>query len=140
MADNIEYAITQRLLADANVSAATGGKIFFRQAPESATLPWVTVTNSGGMPVKISMGGLDYGSEKNDTLTLYISATTQIEARNIAQLIYESLHNYRGDLTEGCVDTFLRVGSPRDLDGWNGALKELVSVYCKYRIQTNVPT
>jgi hypothetical protein len=134
----IEQGLLTYLLQVPAVSALVGNKIYYRRAPSTVKMPWVIITNSGGMRSKLSMDVSGY-SEAVDTLTLYVDTMSQFEGKAIADAVLAAVENYRGDMSPA-LDTHFRAGSVRDLDGYNGAFRFLLTFYVRYKYDTVTPT
>lgn len=137
----IEQSLMNYLLSITALNNMVKGAIYYSKAPGDAKLPYILITNSGGMPLKMTQGGAtDPGKTlTKDVLSLYVIAKDQFSAKDIADRIVKALHNYRGDLGSE-FDTWIRCGTNRDLQGWNGQAKQLVTVYADYVTVTNVPS
>jgi hypothetical protein len=129
------------LLSIPAVNTITGGKIYYRRAPTTAKMPWVIITNSGGMRSRVTLGGgTEAGwTEVEDTLTLYVDSVDQFKCKDIAQRIMQAVENYRGAMGAE-KDLLIRTGSVRDLDGYQGTFRQLLTLYVKYWVDTNVPS
>jgi hypothetical protein len=129
------------LLSIPAVNTITGGKIYYRRAPTTAKMPWVIVTNSGGMRARSTLGGKnDLGKTLvTDTLTLYVDSVDQFKGKDITDRIIKALENYRGDMGAE-KDLFIRSGTPRDLDGYNGTFRQLITLYIEYWMDSNIPS
>lgn len=144
----IEQAVVTYLRSDSQLASLVGNRIYYHHVPTEAIdgsgakvlMPWVIVTNSGGMPERLTRGGdVNPGlTESYDTLTLYVDDMQQLRGAQIAQRIEDLLRNYRGDMLPA-LDTHFRVGTTRDLDGYQGNFRYLVTVYVRYIFATNFP-
>ena len=126
----IEKSVLTYLLSIPAVNTITGGKIFYRRAPKTAVLPWVLITNSGGMRKRMTLATTGRMIAE-DTLTIYVESADQFKGRDIAERILVALENYRGDMGDE-QDLWVRMGSIRDLDGWNGTFRFLLTCYVEY--------
>jgi hypothetical protein len=131
----IEQAIVSYLNNNAAVTTALGGKkVYYRRVPPTIKMPWVAVTNSGGMRNRITKTITD----TLDTLTIYVEDSNQFRGREIAEAVMRALENYRGDMSPE-KDLHIRCGSIRDLDGWQDAFKYIVTAYVLYKETTQFP-
>ena len=135
----IEKSVLTYLLSIPAVNTITSGKIYYRRAPKTAVLPWVTITNSGGMRNRMTTGGqVSNGRTRiTDTLTIYVDSSNQFQGKDITDRILQALENYRGPMGDED-DVIIRAGSPRDLDGWNGSFRYLLTFYVDYLIDTTI--
>jgi hypothetical protein len=101
----IEQAVVTYIKADPQITVLVGNRVYYHRAPTSDTdskgnkvvMPWIVVTNSGGMPERLT----------------------------------------RGDpLQPGMTETY---GTTRDLDGYQGSFRYLVTAYVRYTFPTNFP-
>ncbi len=137
----LEQSIMSYLLSIPAINTITGGKIYYRRAPITAKMPWVIVTNSGGMRSRSTLGSKgDLGKTTvTDVLTLYVDSVDQFKGKDITDRIIKAVENYRGDMgTEK--DLFIRAGTPRDLDGYNGTFRQLITLYVEYWMDSNMPS
>ena len=131
------------LAANPDVAADIGRKVYYRRVPQGVKMPWIRVTNSGGMRRKLTpaAGG---STEAQDILTIYVDDDQQFRGREIADAVVAALENYRGDMppspaTAYAFDTHVRCGSTRDLDGFQDTFTYLVTVYVRYKFPTAFP-
>ena len=137
----IEKSLMTYLLNNTALNTALGGKIYYRRAPTTAKMPWLVITNSGGMRLRRTMGGTnDTGwSKVKDTLTLYVDHTDQFKGKDITDMVVAAVENYRGDMgTEK--DLFIRCESPRDLDGYQGTFRYHIPLHVDYWFKTTFAT
>ena len=133
----IEKAFMEYLMSIPDLYTMVGGKIYYRQAPSTVQYPWVVITNSGGMRKKETQ--VDFYSSATDTLTLYVDDNDLFRGKQIADRIVQAVENFRG-IFQGYPDTWIRCGTVRDLTGWQGSFRQLLTIYIQYRIDTNVPS
>jgi hypothetical protein len=137
----IEQAIVEYLNTVTALTTLLGGqKIYYRRVPPlsgTATIkmPWVIVTNSGGRRTRDTQ----VSTEGRDTLTIYVEHNNPITGRAIAEAVLRALENYRGDMSPER-DLDIRCGSVRDLDGFQGSFKFIVTAYIRYRQTTAFPS
>jgi hypothetical protein len=131
----IEQAIVNYLNSNSDVLTALGGaKVYYRRAADKITMPYVVVTNSGGMRTRITQMYTD----TQDTLTIYVEDSKQFRGREIAEAVMRALENYRGDMSPE-LDLHIRCGSIRDLDGFNSTFRYIVTAYVRYKETTRFP-
>jgi hypothetical protein len=135
----IEQSIMQYLLSIPEIATMTGGKIFYRRAPSKATMPWVIITNAGGLRERLTQGGQTSPgwTEPFDTLMIYVESQEQFRGRDIAERVRKALENYRGDMGD-TKDITIKTQTIRDLDGWQGSFRYLLMFHIKYIEVTNV--
>jgi hypothetical protein len=126
----IEKSIMDYLLANVPIKTKLASKIYYSGVPVGAKLPYVMIRNAGGMRKLMTQAGSD--TIVDDTISIYVDSTSQFEAKDIADMIVALLDNYRGNIGLE-TDAFLRCGSPRDLNGFQGTYRNMVTVYCNYR-------
>jgi len=137
----IEQALVNYLNNYAPLTALIGKNVFYHRAPEKKQMPWVIITNSGGMRRRMTQGdrkGYSGRTEANDVLTLYVNAVSQFSCKEIADKVMDAIENYRGDMPPA-EDTFFRCGTVRDLDGFNNTSVMLITVYVLYVFNTKFP-
>jgi hypothetical protein len=132
----IEKAVIEYLLSIPDLQTMLGGRIYYRLAPTTVKMPYLVVTNSGGMRRKETQP--DFYSSAKDTLTLYVDHKDLFVAKDIAVRVVEALENYRG-IFMGIPDTHIRAETTRDLVGFMGTFRQQISVHIQYRIPTNTP-
>jgi len=144
---SIERAVVSYLLsyfaASPTLASVIGTRIYYRRPPQTTKLPWIRVTNSGGMR-NILTQGPNGSTEVQDVLTIYVDDDQQFRGKQIADAVVAALENYRGDMpstgTAYAYDTHFRMGTVRDLDGFQDAYTYLLSVYVRYRFPTAFPS
>jgi hypothetical protein len=144
----IEQSVITYLRSDTQLASMVGDHIYYHRVPtdnvDSAgtkvKMPWVVVTNSGGMPERLTRGSLTYTglTEAYDTLTIYVDDMQQLRGAQITQRVEDLLRNYRGNMLPAR-DTHFRAGTTRDLDGYQGNFRYLISVYVRYLFDTDFP-
>jgi len=142
MANDIEQAVVFYLENHPTFSPLVQG-VYFNQAPIEAIQPYVVVTNSGGMTKKIT---LDKYSDTKDTLSIYIDDPDSVHGNELAKALVLTLRNYRGNFpppSYNCpvtlLDSQIRVGTPRDLIGFQGTFRSLITAYVWYLEITTQP-
>lgn len=144
---SIERAVVAYLqsefAASSTWASVIGSKVYYRRPPQTTKLPWVRVTNSGGMR-NIMTQGPNGSTETQDVLTIYVEDDQQFRGRQIADFVVAALENYRGDMpptgTAYAYDTHFRSGTVRDLDGFQDTFVYLLSIYVRYRFPTAFPS
>ncbi len=132
----IEQAIVVYLNSNADVLNALGGaKVYYRRAGSKILMPYVTVTNSGGMRNRITK----IYTDTQDTLTIYVDDSDQFRGREIAEAVMRALENYRGNMNPE-LDLHIRCGSIRDLDGYQSTFRYIVTAYVRYKELTEFPS
>lgn len=137
----IERDIVNYLLSIADINTAVKGNIFYRRAKTKAVMPWIVVTNNGGNRYPMTQGFSPTSPGKTkpkDTLSIYVESMEQFKGRDIANRVEQALDRYRGDMGD-TKDAYITTGTIRDLDGWQGSFRFLITVYAEYVIPTNVP-
>jgi hypothetical protein len=110
-------------------------KVYYHRVPTGIEMPWVIVTNSGGMRSKMTVAytGIE------DTLTIYVDSNQQFQGRTLAEKVLKLLENYRGRMGD-VYDLYIRAGTIRDLDTFTNAYRYLLTFYVQYkedRIENN---
>jgi hypothetical protein len=132
----IEQAVLTYLLSE--VGSLVNNQIYYHRVPANTKMPWIIITNSGGMRRKQTQ---DHKTEATDVLTIYVDDNQQFRGKTIADAVQTALENYRGDMppapaTPIAYDTFFRTATTRDLDDPFDAFRYLLTVYCIYRFPT----
>ena len=136
----IEQAIVTYLISE--MGSLVNNQVYYHRVPPNAKMPWIRVTNSGGMRRKMT---LNHTSEAVDILTIYVDDNQQFRGRTIADAVMAALENYRGDMPPApaaalACDTHVRLGTTRDLDTFQDAFTYLLSVYVRYTFPTALPS
>lgn len=117
------------------VGPLLGRQIFYHSPPVAVKMPWLIVTNEGGMPKRLTV---EKWTEETETLTLYVDSEDQFWARETADAIILAVNNYRGDMLP-VQDAYFRTGTPRDLDNYQGSFRCMIPVYVKHKYETTHP-
>lgn len=96
----IEADIISILQSNSTITTALGGinKIFYIQPSTTATMPWLYVEASSGIPTK--MGANKQQVTATVRITLGIAQVNVVKGRTIMENVKDTLQNLRGDATE----------------------------------------
>jgi hypothetical protein len=132
----IESDIIARLNANTGIATALKSQIYYSKAPAEVKMPFAVLENAGGSRRRITLGNGQ--SEAFDTIQISVYHADKISAKNIATLIMNDLENFRGNLATS-FDVILNADTPRDLQTFQGAARQLLTFHIKYRYNTNIP-
>lgn len=93
MADTLEQALYEHTLEIASVTAIVSDRIFFDEAPEDTTRPYIDVMLGGGPKDAFTQGDRNSGLTRMEWNCF---SSDQWQAHTLARYVRDNLYEYRG--------------------------------------------